>query len=355
MRRLFYGAIVALAACSSSKPTVERIGNGATDAGDSGSPAERDAAARDASSTDAYAPPKTYAPLDFSAIGAPVEMRGDFLFTEGPIWDPKKQVLYFTDINADTIFRLTLPDTFDVILNPMGNADGLALDPKGNLIAAGFVSRNIWRLDGSAMTALASDYQGKKLNSPDDLIARSDGVIYFTDPTFGITGSQGFTAQTAELAFQGVYRITTDGTLHLEDQTTSGPNGVQLSPDEKIAYVSYTGTGEIAAFDVAADGTLSGKRSFATGVTLADSMCVDAGGNVYVASLAGITVLDPSGAKLGVIPTTGEVPTNCAFGGADQTTFFITARKNLLATPTAGNSSLYRIDAMPIPGMPGLP
>jgi sugar lactone lactonase YvrE len=84
-------------------------------------------------------------------------------------------------------------------------------------------------------------------------------------------------------------------------------------------------------------------------------MCVDAGGNVYVASIGGITVLDPSGAKLGVVATAGEVPTNCAFGGADQTTFFITARKDVINTPIAGNSSIYRIDAMPIPGIPGLP
>lgn len=298
--------------------------------------------------------PVVYPPLDFAAIGKPVSIDNQFLFTEGPVWDPAKAVLYFTDINADTVYRLTLPSQFDVLLSPSGKPDGLALDPQGRLIAAGFVSRDIWRLDGTTMTALASAYQGKKLNSPDDLVARSDGVIYFTDPVFGINGSQGLSSQTQEQSFQGVYRLTTDGTLYAEDQTTSAPNGVGLSPDERTLYVSYTSTGQVASFSVAADGSLSGKTTFATGIAIADSMTVDAGGNVYVASLNGIAVLDPTGQRLGTIPV-GQVPTNAAFGGPDQRTLFITARTGLLGTPTKGNASLYRIDNMPVPGMPGRP
>lgn len=350
----------------------------------------------------------TYPPLDVSIIGAPVEIGNQFLFTEGPVWDPKKQVLYFTDINADAIYRLTLPGTLDVLLQPAGNPDGLALDPQGRLLVAGFVSRNVWRLDGTTRTVLSDSYQGKKLNSPDDLIARSDGVVYFTDPVFGINGTQGFAKQAQELTFEGVFRVTPNGVVHLEDPLPSlpdaavpdgaakpsrdaavldgaaldasaqdgaardgaappssdagvksphpGPNGVQLSPDEHTLYVSYTLTGEIYAFAVAVDGALSNKKLFAT-TSLPDSMCVDAAGNLYVASGeggGGIVVFDPAGTKLGIIPVP-EIPTNAAFGGADQKTFFITARKALVGTPTAGNSSLYRIDAMPIPGLPGQP
>jgi gluconolactonase len=318
-----------------------------------GTPAGRGGRGADGSA-DAHTPPVTYPPLVFSDIGTPSEISGQFLFTEGPVWDPTKQVLYFTDINADTLYRLTLPDTLDTALNPMQNADGLALDSHGEVIAAGFVSRSIWKLSGSRMQTLAATYQGKKLNSPDDLIARSDGVIYFTDPLFGINGTQGFPAQASELGFQGVYRLTTDGTLHLEDQTNSGPNGVQLSPDEHTLYVSYTNTGEVHTFTVAVDGSLGDKKLFASSVPIADSMCVDAGGNLYVASLNGIAVFDPVGAPLGTIALS-EVPTNGAFGGPDQKTFFITARKGLVGTPTPGNSSLYRIDGMPIPGLPGRP
>jgi gluconolactonase len=315
------------------------------------SSADGDAGGRE--SKDSGGGPAVYPPLKFSDIGTAVQISGSFLFTEGPVWDPAKNVLYFTDINADTVYRLTLPNTFDAFVKPVGNADGLGLDPQGNLIAAGFVARSVWRLAGSSMQTIANSYQGKKLNSPDDITARSDGVIYFTDPLFGINGSQGFAAQTQEQTTQGVYRVTTDGTVHIEDSSASGPNGLDLSPDEHTLYVAYTSTGEVAKFAVGVDGALSNRSTFASGVTIADSMSVDAGGNVYVASFSGIAVFSPAGTRLGTIATGSQIPTNCAFGGADQKTFFITARTGLTGTPTAGNASVYRIDNMPIPGMPG--
>jgi gluconolactonase len=311
--------------------------------------------ARDAATDTGTVGPTTYPRLKIADIGKVVAVGTDFLFTEGPIWDPAQDALFFTDINADVIYRLTLPDTLEVAVKNMGHADGLALDPEGNLIGAGYVSRDIWRLDGSKIRPITDSYRARKYNSPDELAARSDGVIYFTDPTFGINGSQGFTAQTAELCFQGVYRIMPSGAVYLEDQTTAGPNGVILSPDEQIVYVSYTNTGEVHAFDVAADGSLHNKRLFASGVSVADSSCVDAAGNLYVAALNGIVVLDPTGAQVGVIPTPGQVPTNCAFGGPDQRTFFITARIALVGVPMAGNSALFKIEDMPIPGIPGRP
>lgn len=318
--------------------------------------------------------PAIYPPLDFASIGAPVEIANQFLFTEGPVWDPKKQVLYFTDINGDAVYRLTPPSTIDVELKPAGNPDGLALDGEGRLVAAGFVSRDVWRLEGTTRAPVASSYQGKKLNSPDDLCVRRDGVVYFSDPTFGIQGAQGFPAEPQELPFEGLFRVTTDGALHLEEKSVSlapdgavepgpdgamgsahpGTNGVNLSPDEKTLYVSYTLLGEVHAFEVAPDGSLSGKRLFASGLPLADSMCVDAGGNLYVAVSSGIAVLDAGGTKLGVIAVP-QIPTNCAFGGEDQRTLFITARTTLVGTPAAGSSSLYRVDAMPVPGVPGWP
>jgi len=296
--------------------------------------------------------PISYPPLNFASIGKPVSISARFLFTEGPVWDPAKQVLFFTDINADTIYRLTLPATFDTFLKPMQEADGLALDPQGNVIAAGFVSRSIWRLSGTTMQTIASSYQGKKLNSPDDIVARSDGVIYFTDPLFGIDGAQGLTFQPQELGFQGVYRVTGDGTIHLEDTSTSGPNGVEFSPDETSLYVSFTTAGEVDEYAVGADGSLGARRLFAGSLANADSMCVDAAGDVYVAILGGIAVLSPAGTRLGTISML-QVPTNCAFGGPAQNTLFITARTSLTGVPAPGNASIYRIDDMPIPGIPG--
>lgn len=331
------------------------------DISDSGA---RDASARvdagapgpgpDASTPIPDAGPVTYPPLRFADIGKVAVVSSEFMFTEGPVWDPRTEALYFTDINADVIYRLKLPDTLDVFADHLGNPDGLALDTNGDIIGAGYVSRDVWRLVGGKPHTLVSEYRGRKLNTPDEVVVRSDGIIYFTDPTFGL-GSQGFSAQPTELCFQGVYRLTSKA-LYLEDSTASGPNGINFSPDEKTLYVSYTGTGQVFRFDVAADGSLSNKTMFATNVAIADSMCVDAGGNVYVASLNGITVLDPTGKALGVIPVpTGQVTTNCAFGGPDQRTFFITARSDLVGTPVKGHSVLLRIDDMPVPGLPGRP
>jgi gluconolactonase len=327
-----------------------------------------------------------YPPLKLSAVGKPVKVSDQFYFTEGPVWDPSKGVLYFTDINADpagtadggpgsdagsgaspplggAVYRLTPPSTIDVLFQPSGNADGLGLDPHGNLMGAGFRARDAWRRGADGTLEVVSPcaqgggtcFMGTEINTPDDITARSDGTLYFTDPTFA-NGGQGFPSVTLPLAgTQSVYRLTTDGVLHREDSSTSGPNGINLSPDEKTLYVAYTTAGTVAKFDVAADGSLSNKRMFVTGALAADSMCVDAGGNVYVGTFAGLAVYDPAGKSLGTISVGGEVVTNCAFGGADQRTLYITARTaaTLTGAPPFGGGLLYRIDAMPVPGIPG--
>jgi gluconolactonase len=329
-----------------------------------------DAGHSDAGRSDAGASTGTgYPPLDFHAIGKATQISGQFYFSEGPVWDPKAGVLYFTDINAPqggktggAIYRLTLPDALEIVLQPAGNADGLALDPQGNLVAAGFFSRNVWRLSDDQMQTLSpcaspdtvTCYGDKPINTPDDVTYRSDGVLYFSDPTFA-SGAQGFPKLDLPLqGAQGVYRLTTDGVLHLEDSSTSGPNGVNLSPDETILYVSYTSSSSVSRFDVAPDGSLSNKRPFASGAAVADSMCVDAGGNVYVATLSGLNVYDATGTLLGTIAA-GGIVTNCAFGGPDQKTLFITSRgqQSLIGTPVANDSYLYSIENMPIPGIAG--
>jgi gluconolactonase len=312
---------------------------------------------------------QSYPPLTFSDIGPAVLVSNQFYFTEGPVYDPSANVLYFSDINAHqngqtggAIYRLTPPNTIDVFFQPDGNANGLGLDPQRNLIAAGFVSRNVWRFSNGSMQtiaacsspATATCYQSKEVNTPDDITARSDGVIYFTDPTFG-SGGQGFPMQNLQLMnAQGVYRLTPDGTLHVEDTSTSGPNGVNLSPDEKTLYVAYTLASSVSKFDIAADGSLSNKQPFASGAMLADSMCVDAGGNVYVGTSGGLAVFNPAGQRLGTISAGGQIVTNCAFGGPDQKTLFITSRGlSTLGTPTAGASSLFKVENMPVPGIAG--
>jgi gluconolactonase len=351
------------ASASGSGSTSSSSGGTGDDGGSSGS-------SSDGGSRDSGGGVKTYPPLKFSDIGQPALISGQFYFTEGPVWDPNKNVLYFTDINAQqagktvgAIYRLTLPSTIDVFFQPDGNADGIGLDPQGNIIAAGFVSRNVWRLSNNTMQTLAACsspatatcYQSKEINTPDDITSRSDGVIYFTDPTFA-SGGQGFPTQSLPLSqAQGVYRLTKDGTLHLEDTSTQGPNGVNLSPDEKTLYVAYTTGNSVSKFNVAADGSLSNKQMFASGTSLADSMCVDAGGNVYVGTSGGLAVFNPAGQSQGTINVAGQLVTNCAFGGADQRTLFITSRaqSTLVGTPVANDSSLYKVDNMPVPGIPG--
>ncbi len=350
---------------------------GGADSGMDGEGRESDGAAGSSSSGSGPGPttgdrdggPRSFKPLALSDIGQAVLVSSRFYFTEGPVWSPRDGVLYFTDINAQqngavgAIYRLRLPATIDVLLEPDGNADGLALDRRGDIIAAGFASRGVWRLSGGTRQVLSgcasggttTCYQGQEVNTPDDVTVRSDGVIYFTDPTFA-SGGQGFPTQNLALASaQGVYRMGTDGTLHREDTSASGPNGVNLSPDEKRLYVAYTLANSVARFDVAVDGSLSGKQTFATGTTLADSMCVDAGGNVYVGTSSGLAVFSPEGQALGTLSAAGQIATNCAFGGPDQRTLFITSRaqSTLVGAPVANDSSVYRIDNMPIPGIPG--
>jgi gluconolactonase len=327
-----------------------------------------------------------FPPLKFSAIGKPVKVSDRFYFTEGPVWDPSRGVLYFSDTNGDpagtadggpgsdagsgasppmggVVYRLTPPSTIDVLFQPSGNADGLGLDPHGNLIGAGYRARDAWRRGADGMLQVLSPcskgdgtcYMGTEINTPDDVTARSDGTLYFTDPTFA-NGGNGFPSVTLPLAgMQSVYRLTTDGVLHREDSSTSGPNGINLSPDEKTLYVAYSTSGTVSKFDVAADGSLSNKRTFATGALAADSMCVDAGGNVYVGTFSGLAVYDPTGRSLGTISVDGTIVTNCAFGGADQRTLYVTSRTvaTLTGAPPLGGGLLYRIDAMPVPGIPG--
>lgn len=278
--------------------------------------------------------------LTFADIGPVQAVSQQFQYAEGPVWDPAQNVLYVSDINGRAIYRLTLPDTVTKVWTLNFDPDGLALDQNGQLLVAGYAGRIVGKLSSTGLDLLANTYQGSPLNSPDDLTVRSDGIIYFTDPTFGLLGTP---TLSNSLSFQGVYMITPAGTISLLDQTSAeGPNGVSLSPDEKTLYVSYTTSGKVSKYAVRADGSLGARQAFASGVTTADSMCVDTIGDVYVASSAGIVVFDPSGKRLGTISTQRQVPTNCAFGGADQRTMFITAGRTLFAIPN-----------MPIPGIPG--
>ncbi|MGK7875895.1 MAG: SMP-30/gluconolactonase/LRE family protein [Xenococcaceae cyanobacterium] len=254
------------------------------------------------------------------------KVASDFKFTEGPLWHPS-DFLIFSDIPANTIYQLTPNEKLEVFRRPSGNADGNTLDWKGRLISAEHRNRRVSRMetDGTVVT-LVSQYKGKRLNSPNDLVVKSDGSIYFTDPSYDIK-SYGLQKQPEELGFYGVYRLTPDGTLTLLVKDFMHPNGIAFSPDEKKLYVNDSDEDHIRVFDVQQDGTLSNGQVFAE-LEHPDGMKVDLQGNVYSTGLEGVSVFSPFGNLLGIIEVP-EVPANLAWGDSDYKTLYITARKSI--------------------------
>jgi sugar lactone lactonase YvrE len=261
---------------------------------------------------------------------AQVEKVADgFQFTEGPVWVPEGYLL-FSDIPANTIYKWA-PDKgqAEVFRRPTGHSNGLTLDRQGRLLACEH-DRRVSRIepDGTVVT-LAERYQAKRLNSPNDIVVRSDGGIYFTDPPYGLPGQ----SEGKELDFQGVYRIEPDGALVLLDASFERPNGLAFSPDERVLYVDDSNGAQIRAFDVAAGGMLANGRVFAEleragAAGVPDGMKVDIHGNVFCTGPGGIWVIAPSGEVLGTIEVP-EVPANLAWGDEDLKTLYITARTGL--------------------------
>jgi gluconolactonase len=271
----------------------------------------------------------TAAGPDAVTTGPVEEVRNGHGFAEGPLWLPALERFVFTDIPADTIFKT---DGAPYRL-ASGKSNGITLDPQGRLVTCQHWLRRVSRVEADGrVTVLADSFEGKKLNSPNDLCVRSDGTIYFSDPPFGLMyfGPK----REAELEFQGVYRIAPDGTLTLEERDMEMPNGVALSPDEKVLYVSDDiDNGNVMAFDVAPDGSLSNKRLFVDGL-VPDGLKVDVEGNMWVTSRYEVEVFAPDGNHIGSI-TFPQKTANCAFGGEDSKTLLVTARKGVYKVRTA--------------------
>lgn len=282
-------------------------------------------------------------PIAFLLLGQATFTQGDItvvaddcMFTEGPVWMPEAGLL-FSDIPADTIYRADKT----VFRKPSGNSNGLMLDRQGRLIACEHSNRRVTRTetDGS-ITVLADRFEGKRFNSPNDLIIRSDGAVFFTDPPYGLEG--GLKGPNAELGFSGVYAILPGSEVHVLARDFIKPNGIGLSPDEKTVYIADTDANHIRAFDVAEDGTLSNGRVFFD-VVHPDGMAIDTDGNVWTTGGKAVTVLSPKGELLQAIEFP-LIPSNCTFGGEDGKTLYITARAKVFSIRTSATGVSFVSD-----------
>jgi gluconolactonase len=274
----------------------------------------------------------------------PEKLADGFLFTEGPVWHPDGYLL-FSDPNANTIYRWT-PDGglsvfrtksgyrgFDIGAYNQPGSNGLALDPAGRLTINEHGNRRVTRLEkNGVLTVLADRFEGKRLNSPNDLVYRSDGALYFTDPPFGLP--KVFDDPRKELAWSGVYCVI-NGAVKLVARDLTGPNGLAFSPDERYLYVDNWDVKRkvIMRYEVSPDGSLHDGVVFldltsVPGEQAFDGLKVDASGNVYVAGPGGLLIVSPQGRQLGTIRFS-EQPANLAWGDADRQTLYVTARTGL--------------------------
>jgi len=248
----------------------------------------------------------------------PVELVTDkSIFSEGPLWLPEGKWVY-SDVPKNGIYA----EDGSVYRQPSNGSNGLTLDRQGRLIACESTKKRITRTeaDGS-ITVLAEGFDGKPLNSTNDVIVRGDGTVYFTDPT-GPKKPEG------SLGYSAVFGIRPDGTMFEVSNDLNYPNGIALSPDDKILYVADYVGGFIRAYDLAADGAASNPRDVVQ-VKNPDGFAVDQAGRIWTSASKDVQVFSPDGQHLETVAVPVGTPTNCTFGGPDGRTLLITARRTV--------------------------
>lgn len=266
-----------------------------------------------------------------------------FKFLEGPAWHPYEKHLRFSDILGNSTFQWSEAEGLSVYRRNSHMANGNTYDRKGRLLSCHHASSRVTRMDGETMTVLASHYQGMELNSPNDIVVKSDGSVYFTDPPYGREPKVGIPRQ-CQLDFNGIYRWDPgDDSLALLTTALNRPNGLCFSADESLLYVADSPEYKIFVFDVSADGAIANSRLFAEtqgdGPGVPDGLKIDSAGNVYCCAQGGLHVFSADGNLLGRLLTPMQAP-NFTWGDADLCSLYIT-----------GVSALYRVRV----GIPGIP
>lgn len=286
-------------------------------------------------------PAKTPAFLELVPSGRQLtQLCTGFRFTEGPVWSASGRYLLFSDIPANVRWRWDETAGATAVRRPSNKCNGMTYEADGSLLVCEHVSSRVVRerADGSA-NVVASHFEGRQLNSPNDIVAADDGAIYFTDPTYGRTAEFGQLRE-PDLPFRGVFRVRSGG--HEPELLVSDmgqPNGLCFAPGESLLYVNDTTGALIRVFDVLADGSLGRGRIFCGGIGTGnpgdpnpDGMKCDERGNVYVTGPGGVWVIAPDGQPLGVIDVPEKVG-NLNWGGDDWRSLFICA-----------STSVYRIE-----------
>jgi len=271
-----------------------------------------------------------------------------FIFTEGPVWN-REGYLLFSDPNANTIYKYGPDGKLSIFKQRSGysgkdvaeygqpGSNGLTYDREGRLTINEHGNRRVTRLEKDGrVTILADRYEGKRLNSPNDLVYRSDGTLFFTDPPFGLP--RFYDDPRKELPYSGVFSVR-DGKIQLVSTDLKGPNGIALSPDEKYLYVGNWDAEKkvVMRYEVAADGSLANGQVFfdmtkAPGEDAIDGIKVDQQGNLYVSGPGGLWIISPAGKHLGTI-LAPKHPHNMAWGGEDGKTLYMTAQDSLYRMP----------------------
>jgi len=268
-----------------------------------------------------------------------------FLFTEGTVWHPYDQLLFFTDIPNSRIYEWSRKEGFTIFREQSNKANGLTFDRWGRLLACEHASSRVTRTEpDGTITVLASHFDTKELNSPNDIVVARDGAMYFTDPPYGRGTVLGVGVPRAqELDFQGVYRLDAAGGLRLLVDDFDRPNGLCFSMDERRLFINDSNRKHIRVFDVQPNGGLTGGRIWAETIGTddgePDGMKIDSEENLYCCGPGGVHVFDRAGQCLGVIQVPEHLG-NFAFGDGDFRTLFI-----------AASTSIYRI-RVTVPGRP---